>query len=137
MKYLFLILLCVSFGAFGKDLFPKKYEKMRHGRRYCVGRDCTTLKGYVITKWHRDGKPDWILPSEVTNKLQNITGVRQMNPLEAEAKKTRDFKKKSKRATKSLRKIIKTIEQARKKANTDEEVELYNALLSFITEESE
>lgn len=52
-----------------------------NNRRICVGRDTTTLPGYVITEWHRNGKPDTKDPV-VTNRLQKIVGAEQKNPIQ-------------------------------------------------------
>lgn len=51
-------------------------------RRICVKRDTTTLPGYVITHWHRNGKPDTKGPAVVTNRLQKIVGAEQKNPIQ-------------------------------------------------------
>ena len=58
-------------------------------RRICVSRDTTTLPGYVITVWHRNGKPDTKGPAVVTNKLQKIVGAEQKNPIQKLAEQYR------------------------------------------------
>ena len=102
-------------------------------RRICVGRDTTTLPGYVITTWHRNGKPDTKAPAIVTNRLQKIVGKEQSNPLQADAKTTREIRKAAKRAQKNIDKILKTIEQAKKKASDEDEVALYDLLIEMLT----
>lgn len=102
-------------------------------RRICVGRDTTTMPGYVITTWHRNGKPDTKAPAVVTNRLQKIVGKEQSNPLQADAKTTRDIRKAAKRAEKNLSKVIKAIEQAKKKASDEDEAALYDLLIEMLT----
>ena len=51
-------------------------------RRICVRRDTTTMPGYVITHWHRNGKPDTKGPAVVTNRLQKIVGSEQKNHIQ-------------------------------------------------------
>ena len=115
----------------------KAQQSYFQNRRICVGRDTTTLPGYVITTWHRNGKPDTKAPAVVTNRLQKIVGREQTNPLQADAKTTRDIRKAAKRAQKNIDKILKTIEQAKKKASDEDEVALYNLLISILTPEGE
>jgi len=106
-------------------------------RRICVGRDTTTLPGCVITTWHRNGKPDTKAPAVVTNRLQKIVGKEQSNPLQADAKTTREIRKAAKRAEKNLSKVIKAIQQAKKKASDEDEAALYDLLISILTPEGE
>ena len=58
-------------------------------RRICVRRDTTTMPGYVITEWHRNGKPDTKGPAVVTNRLQKIVGAEQKNPIQELAERMR------------------------------------------------
>lgn len=58
-------------------------------RRICVRRDTTTMPGYVITEWHRNGKPDTKGPAVVTNRLQRIVGAEQKNPIQELAERMR------------------------------------------------
>ena len=51
-------------------------------RRICVRRDTTTMPGYVITHWHRNGKPDTKGPAVITNRLQKIVGSEQKNHIQ-------------------------------------------------------
>lgn len=73
--------LFAFYGAFA-GLFPKEWKDYSERRRICVKRDTQTLKGYCITHWERNGKPDWILPAVITNKVKVISGKRQNNPLQ-------------------------------------------------------
>ncbi len=59
-------------------------------RRICVNRDTTTLPGYVITTWWRNGRPDTKGPAVVTNALKAVVGREQSNPLHALAEMWRD-----------------------------------------------
>lgn len=58
-------------------------------RRICVGRDTTTLPGYVITTWHRNGKLDTKAPAVITNLLRNVVGTEQRNPVQEIAERWR------------------------------------------------
>lgn len=58
-------------------------------RRICVKRDTTTMPGYVITHWHRNGKADTKGPAVVTNRLQKIVGKEQKNPIRELAERMR------------------------------------------------
>ena len=58
-------------------------------RRICVGRDTTTLPGYVITTWHRNGKLDTQDPAVITNLLRNVVGTEQRNPVQEIAERWR------------------------------------------------
>ena len=51
-------------------------------RRICVKRDTTTMPGYVITHWHRNGKPDTKGPAVITNRIQKIVGSEQKNHIQ-------------------------------------------------------
>ena len=51
-------------------------------RRICVKRDTTTMPGYVITHWHRNGNPDTKGPAVITNRLQKIVGSEQKNHIQ-------------------------------------------------------
>ena len=62
--------------------FTKQQRTFFRNRRVCVGRDTTTIPGSVITTWYRNGRPDTLAPSVVTNVLHNITGTVQNNPLQ-------------------------------------------------------
>ena len=67
----------------------KKQADYFRNRRICVRRDTTTLPGYVITHWHRNGKPDTKGPAVVTNRLQKIVGAEQKNPIQELAERMR------------------------------------------------
>ena len=54
---------------------------------------------------------------------------------EADAKATKDIRKAAKRAEKNLSKVIKAIEQAKKKASDEDEAALYDLLISILTPE--
>lgn len=62
--------------------FTKQQRTFFRNRRVCVGRDTTTIPGSVITTWYRNGKPDTLAPSVVTNVLHSIAGTVQSNPLQ-------------------------------------------------------
>ena len=67
----------------------KKQADYFRNRRICVRRDTTTLPGYVITHWHRNGKPDTKGPAVITNRLQKIVGAEQKNAMQELAERMR------------------------------------------------
>lgn len=62
--------------------FTKAQSTFFRNRRICVSRDTSTIPGSVITTWYRNGKPDTLAPSVVTNILHEISGSVQSNPLQ-------------------------------------------------------
>lgn len=68
-----------AFAAFGSPI-REDYKEFADARRYVVSR--VVENGKVITTWHRNGRPDWILPAVETNALKHIAGVQQNNPLQ-------------------------------------------------------
>ena len=62
--------------------YTKQQRTFFRNRRVCVGRDTTTIPGSVITTWYRNGRPDTLAPSVVTNVLHSIAGTIQNNPLQ-------------------------------------------------------
>ena len=58
-------------------------------RRICVRRDTTTMPGYVITHWHRNGKPDTKGNAVITNRLHKIVGSEQKNHIQDLAERMR------------------------------------------------
>ncbi len=88
MKMTLLSVLLLSLSASAAVLSPAQ-ESFFKNRRICVKRDTTTLPGYVITYWHRNGKPDVKGGAVVTNKLQNVQGAQQNNPLQVLIEKWR------------------------------------------------
>lgn len=69
-------------GKFAEGTAPIRgdYKIFAESRRYVVSR--VVDGGQVITTWHRNGRPDWILPAVETNALKHIAGVEQFNPLQ-------------------------------------------------------
>lgn len=130
-------------------ILPKSQRSFFENRRIAVSRDTETLPGYVITTWHRNGRPDTKAPAVVTNRLQKIVGKEQKNPIqelaeqwretaaeyEADAQATKDIRKAAKRAEKNLSKVIKAIEQAKKKASDEDEAALYDLLIEILAPE--
>ena len=83
MKHLAIILICSALvPTIHAAALTQAQQSYFQNRRICVGRDTTTLPGYVITTWHRNGKPDTKAPAVVTNRLQKIIGKEQKNPLQ-------------------------------------------------------
>lgn len=121
------------------DALTKEQRSFFANRRIAVLRDTETLPGFVITTWHRNGKPDTKAPAVVTNALQKIVGAEQSNPIqkrveaaEAEARPLRDLKKAAKRTAKNYDKIMKDLEKAKKKAEDADELAFYERLAEII-----
>ena len=78
-----MLLACAAFAAScaicGAPI-REDYKEFADARRYVVSRVVDGDK--VITMWHRNGRPDWILPAVETNALKHIAGVQQNNPLQ-------------------------------------------------------
>ena len=91
MKKTALAILCAAIAATSSAaVLTKSQADYFKNRRICVKRDTTTLPGYVITEWHRNGKPDTKGPAVVTNRLQKIVGVEQRNPIQELAERLRE-----------------------------------------------
>lgn len=136
-----IIAAALALTASAAEVLTKAQRSYFQNRRICVGRDTETLPGYVITTWHRNGKPDTKGPAVVTNRLQRIVGAEQKNPIqeraeaaEAEAKPLRDLKKAAKRTSKNFDKIMKDVEKSKKKAEDADELAFYERLAEIITE---
>lgn len=84
-----LVLLCAAIAASSAAVLTKDQRAYFQNRRICVERDTTTMPGFVITKWHRNGKPDTKGPAVVTNRLLKIVGAEQSNPLQVLAERYR------------------------------------------------
>lgn len=115
----------------------QKVLKAMRERPTLISRDTTSVPGKIIEHWRNNDR------EYITNDVVVITGHKQhttwskvVEELEAEALPEKRVKQAAKKASKNLAKIIKTIEQAKKKASTDKEVELYDALLDLIGEET-
>ena len=136
MKHLATILFCAALAVptIHAAALTKAQQSYFQNRRICVGRDTTTLPGYVITTWHRNGRPDTKGPAVVTNELKKIVGREQTNPLQADAKITRDIRKAARKDSKNLAKLRKDLEKYRDKAATEAFAELCSLLLELLPE---
>ena len=79
-------------GASTRQAAPvlsKSQASYFNNRRICVKRDTTTIPGYVITTWHRNGKLDTLAPAVITNQLKQIVGKEQHNPIQELAEQMR------------------------------------------------
>ena len=70
-------------------VLSKSQTSYFNNRRICVKRDTTTIPGYVITTWHRNGKLDTLAPAVITNQLKQIIGKEQHNPIQEIAEQMR------------------------------------------------
>ena len=152
MKYakIFLLSLFAAFGASAEITIEqqKKLEKMRErtvvisrkrisvgGREYFVerlrnpkdGREWRTNEVFKVV-----GKEQTTSWSRVKAELENKVAA-----AEGDAKEMREFKKVVKKAGKNVEKVVKAIEKAKDKSSSEEETQLYDALLSVINGEGE
>lgn len=127
---------------------PTKYAQLATiaGRARCISR--VAEGNLVIETWKR-GNYVWAN----TNVQRRVISARQTNTFEdrleamrlkvdewraaaetneSDAKVTKDVRKAVKRAEKNISKIVKTIEQARKKATSEEETALYDLLIGLL-----
>ena len=104
-------------------------------------------KAYIVEEWRNapDGR------QVRTNEVFSVVGVKQptswskvkaeleaqLQAAEGDAKAMKDLKKIVKKAEKNISKVVKTIEKAKDKASSDEETELYDALLAILVVEGE
>lgn len=104
-------------------------------------------KAYIVEEWRNapDGR------QVRTNEVFCVVGVKQptswskvkaeleaqVQAAEGDAKAMKDLKKIVKKAEKNISKVVKTIEKAKDKASSDDEIELYDALLSLLVVEGE
>ena len=152
MKYakIFLLSLFAAFGASAEITIEqqKKLEKMRE-RTVVISRERISVGGreYFVEQIRnpKDGR-EWR-----TNEVFKVVGVQQPKSwskvkaelenkvalAEGDAKEMRELKKVVKKAGKNLEKVVKTIEKAYEKSSSDEERELYAALLAVINGEGE
>ena len=90
MKRTALILTFAAIAATSAAaVLTKSQADYFNNRRICVKRDTTTMPGYVITHWHRNGKPDTKGNAVVTNRLQKIVGSEQKNHIQDLAERMR------------------------------------------------
>lgn len=84
MKRIVLVLTFAAIAATSASaaVLKKSQADYFKNRRICVKRDTTTMPGYVITHWHRNGRPDTKGPAVVTNRLQKIVGSEQKNHIQ-------------------------------------------------------
>jgi hypothetical protein len=152
MKYakIFLLSLFAAFGASAEITIEqqKKLEKMRE-RTVVISRKRVAVGGkeYFVERLRnpKDGR-EWR-----TNEVFKVVGKKQTTSwsrvkaeleekvavAEGDAKEMREIKKVVKKAGKNLDKVAKAIEKAKDKSSSDEERELYAALLAVINGEGE
>lgn len=152
MKYakIFLLSLFAAFGASAEITIEqqKRLEKMRE-RTVVISRERISVGGreFFVERLRnpKDGR-EWR-----TNEVFKVVGKEQttswsrvkaelenkVSAAEGEAKEMRELKKVVKKAGKNLEKVVKTIEKAYEKSSSDDERELYIALLAVINGEDE
>ncbi len=130
--------------------------KAQAARQTIVEQSAITSNGvqYIVRKYRRGGKYHTVVNpmkpingKEISNTFRERLAALQSARDEAfakwqaeaetnaaAAKVTKDIRKAAKRAEKNLSKIVKTIEQARKKAGSEEEAELYDLLIEILSD---
>ena len=145
-------LLCLAFmsAAAVFALTDQERQILRNlgKRERCVDRSPVIINGVtnIVETWRR-GEFTWTQ----TNAVRKIVGKKQTNTFEerlaaysakveeyrADAEVTKEMRSQAKRAGKNLAKVIKALEQAIKKASTEEEAELYRSLIELLEGASE
>lgn len=140
-------LLCLAFmsAAAVFALTDQERQILRNlgKRERCVDRRPIVINGVtnIVETWKR-GEFTWTQ----TNAVRQIVGKKQTNTFEerlaaysakveeyrADAEVTKEMRAQAKRAGKNLAKVIKAMEQAIKKAATEEEAELYRSLIELL-----
>ena len=140
-------LLCLAFmsAAAVFALTDQERQILRNlgKRERCVDRSPVVINGVtnIVETWRR-GEFTWTQ----TNAVRKIVGKKQTNTFEerlaaysakveeyrADAEVTKDMRNQAKRAGKNLAKVVKAMEQAIKKAATEEEAELYRLLIELL-----
>jgi hypothetical protein len=115
----------------------KSQKRFFENRRYCVGRDTTSIPGYVITTWHRNGRPDTKGPSVVTNALHNITGTVQNNPLQGRIAELLERATSAEARAERADRLKTWLEEQRDKALLDSTKKLYQAIIDRLDERLE
>lgn len=115
----------------------KSQKRFFENRRYCVGRDTTSIPGYVITTWHRNGRPDTKGPSVVTNALHNITGTVQNNPLQGRIAELLERATSAEARAARLDALKAWLEEQRDKAVLPTTKAVYQAIIDRIDEKLE
>lgn len=145
MKKVGLLLIAAALAGSALSLTQEERIILRNlgKRERCVSRSPVVIGGTtnIVETWRR-GEFVWVQ----TNAVRRIVGKRQTNTFEeklaafktqleeyrADAEVTKEMRTQAKRAGKNLTKVIKAMEQAIKKAATEEEAELYRMLIELL-----
>lgn len=146
-KAILILSAVASLSAFAGWKPNEQFQRMNANRRICVGREIVVIGGVtnVITRWERNGKPDWKLPAVETNAIRRLEGAKQNNPIEnarqeaeADAKPARAVKKAAKNAAKkdlkNLEKAIKDLKKARDKSSEEMQA-VYDPIIGLLEAE--
>lgn len=145
-------LLCLAFmsAAAAFALTDQERQILRNlgKRECCVDRSPVVINGVtnIVETWRR-GEFTWTQ----TNAVRKIVGKKQTNTFEerlaaysakveeyrADVETTKEMRKQAKRAGKNLEKILKTLNQAVNKAQSEEEAKLYRSLVELLEGASE
>ena len=117
--------------------FTKAQSTFFRNRRICVSRDTSTIPGSVITTWYRNGKPDTLAPSVVTNILHEISGRVQDNPLQALVERWRERATSAEARAERLDRLRSWLVEQRDKALLPTTKAIYQAIIDRIDERLE
>ena len=117
--------------------FTKAQSTFFRNRRICVSRDTSTIPGSVITTWYRNGKPDTLAPSVVTNILHEISGRVQDNPLQALVERWRERATSAEARAERLDRLREWLVEQRDKSLLPTTKAIYQAIIDRIDERLE
>lgn len=129
MKKLAIFLVVISVSVVGiSAMLTDAQRAVLENLVRCTKRDTSTMPGHVIAHWTKGGKPYRV----TTNAVRQVTSVVQTNPLHADAEVIREIRKKAKKASKNLEKVLKVLSQVLEKAASNDEAALYRALIELL-----
>lgn len=134
-----LLTLCamaVAGCAFAMTDIERQYLRNLSARPRCEARELVVQGGTtnIVETWRRGGY-EWKQTNAVRRiigKVQSNTFKEQIQSYRLDAETARDIRKMAKKAEKNLEKVLKVLNQAVNKASTEEEAELYQAIINLL-----
>lgn len=137
MKKLILLLSMAAIGCvFALTDTERQYLRNLSTRPRCEARKLIIDGGKtnIVETWRRGGY-EWKQTNgvrRIIGKIQSNTFLEQVQSHKLDADMTREMRKKAKKAGKNLEKVLKVLNQAVKKSSTEEEAELYQAIINLL-----
>lgn len=133
---LMLCVMAVAGCAFAMTDIERQYLRNLSARPRCEARKLVVHGGTtnIVETWRRGGF-EWKQTNAVRRiigKVQSNTFREQIQSYKLDVETVRDMRKKAKKAEKNLEKVLKVLNQAVKKASTEEEAELYQAIINLL-----